>query len=220
MTDSIVCFLPGNIGYAMVNLQMLPTLIGTSFTFMTYLTGSLFIAICGGFLFLMGYFVWPFQEYINQTRAPFLCPVGFAVYQFPALEVMYPVACVTMVVWYSIFFRGRPGAIGWFSLFLFFAIPSIVLPFFQYNQWYEVLMSGGIAIVLSSIFMIHMILFIAPCIPYLETVPPFSTFSYNDDLGFCYDCQKYGNFDKMRQRLHKVTQHKGQRWKLKKQKDE
>jgi hypothetical protein len=208
-----VCVLTGNLNYAMVNVQMLPTLIGTAFTFMTYLTGSLFIAIVGGFLFVMGYFVWPFQAYLNQTRIPVLCPVGFSMYQFPALEVMYPVACATMVVWYTIFFRGRPGAVGWFSLFLLFAVPSVALSFFQFNIWYEILMSAGIAIVLSSLFMVHLVLFIAPCIPYLETVPPFTTFSYNDDLGFGVDCQKYGNFFKERQRLHKMLKHTGQRWK-------
>jgi hypothetical protein len=209
------CILHPTYGQFFIYTQSLPLLIGAAFTGLTAVTGSLFFAFLGGYLFVMGYFVWPFQAYINQTRNPLLCPLGASQYAFPAIEMLYVMAIVTMVLYYTIFFHGRPGYWTWFSLFLLLAVPAGVLVFFQFNVWYEVLMSAGVSLVLTTMFMIHMQLFIAPSIPYLEVVPPFSSFYYSDDLAYGYNPHSYPDFQKARRRVHQEANYKGERWRVK-----
>lgn len=212
MSSDVVCVLPATFGQLFVYTQMTPLLIGMAFAGFTYLTGSLFFAFLSVFLFVLSYFLWPIQEYINQTRSPFLCPIGSAAYEFPAIEMVYVSAIVTMVICYSIFYRGRPGTFAWIGLFLLFAIPAVVLCFFQFNTWLEVLISAVISAVLTVIFMFHMVFFIAPAIPYLECVPPFSTFQYSDDMGWGWNRIRFPYYWEHRCKIHEATNVKADRW--------
>lgn len=207
--SATVCVLPGQLGAYLIMLQELPLIIGAGFCGITYMTGNIFFALCGGYLFLMSYMLWPIQAYINESRNPYLCPIGSAAYQFPSMEAFYISSIVTMVVCYAIFFKGRPSKLGWGLLFIVFAGVAFVLCFFQFNVWQEVLMSSGIGIVCTLIFMVHMAYMIAPCIPYLEHIPPFSTFGYCDDLGYMARDSEY---HATRKRLHKITQYNKDRW--------
>lgn len=208
------CILDPTYGQFFIMIQTIPLVVGSAFTGVTYVTGNLFFACLGFYLFALGYFVWPFQYYLNVTRNPLLCPLGAAQYEFPAIEMLYVSALVTMVVYYSIFFHGRPGWLSYLMLFFTITIPAIVLTFFQFNVWYEVLLSAAIGMIGTIVFMIHMQLFIAPALPYLELVPPFSTFSYSDDLGFGYNSYKYPAFQKQRKLLHEQANYKYSRWKI------
>lgn len=215
MSSDVICILPSMFGQLFVYTQMTPLLIGMAFAGFTYLTGSLVFAFMSCFLFVLSYFLWPIQQYMNQTRSPYLCPIGSAAYEFPAIEVVYVTAIVTMVVFYAIFYRGRPGVFAWIGLFLLFAIPAFVLCFFQFNTWSEVLISAAISAVLTSIFMVHLWLFIGPSIPYLECLPPFSTFQYSDDMGWLWNQHKYPYYWKYRCGIHDALNVHVDRWKPK-----
>ena len=181
---------------------------------MTYLTGSSFFALLGGYLFIMSYFLWPFQAYFNQLRSPFLCPIGTAIYQFPAMEMFYISSIFTMVICYTIFYRGRPGWMTWGTMVFVFGAAAFALCFFQFNAWNEVLMSAGIGIFTTAIFMVHVVFFFAPALPYLEPVPPFCTFRYCDDMGWGVNSKKYPKFYECRDRLHALAKYNPDRWKL------
>jgi hypothetical protein len=162
------CILDGTVGQLLVYTQTLPLLIGAGFTAMTTITGSLYFAFLGGYLFVAQYFMWPIQAYINQQRSPYLCPMGSAVYQFPSVEAFYVFAIGTMVIMYIILYKGNHGVVTWGTLAFWFLIPAGVLVFFQMNTWQEVLFSAGLAVGLTAIFMVHMFMFIDPCLPFLE----------------------------------------------------
>lgn len=207
------CILHPTYGQYFIMVQNIPLLIGAAFSGVTYVTGNLFFAFLGFYLFAMGYFVWPFQYWLNITRNPLLCPLGASRYEFPAIEMLYLSALITMVIYYSIAYHGRPGWLTYVVLFFALAIPGVVLTFFQFNIWYEVLLSAGIGVVMTTVFMVHMQFFIGPAIPYLEVVPPFSTFDYADDLGYSYNAYKYGSaYEKARHKLHKQTNFDHERW--------
>jgi hypothetical protein len=162
------CILDGTVGQLLVYTQTLPLLIGAGFTAMTTITGSLYFAFLGGYLFVAQYFMWPIQAYINQQRSPYLCPMGSAVYQFPSVEAFYVFAIGTMVIMYIFLYKGNHGVVTWGTLAFWFLIPAGVLVFFQMNTWQEVLFSAGLAVGLTAIFMVHMFMFIDPCLPFLE----------------------------------------------------
>ncbi len=235
------CILDGTVGQLLVYTQTLPLLIGAGFTAMTTITGSLYFAFLGGYLFVAQYFMWPIQAYINQQRSPYLCPMGSAVYQFPSVEAFYVFAIGTMVIMYIILYKGNHGVVTWGTLAFWFLIPAGVLVFFQMNTWQEVLFSAGLAVGLTAIFMVHMFMFIDPCLPFLEVrskrkpaprragggraflskitplkkvLPPFSTFSYSDDYGWGWSRKRYPHYHLYRRHIHKVCGVHHQRYML------
>jgi hypothetical protein len=198
------CIIQGSIGQLLIYTQTLPLLIGAGFTALTTITGSLYFAFLGGYLYVAQYILWPFQAYINQNRPFYLCPIGSAVYQFPSIEAFYVFAIGTMVIMYIILYKANHGFMTWGTLAFWFLIPAGVLVFFQMNTWQEVLYSAAIAVVLTVTFMVHMYLFIDPCLPFLETVPPFSTFSYSDDYGWGWSRKKFPHYHVYRRRIHRI----------------
>lgn len=215
---STACILDGTFGQMFVQLQEIPLLVGCCFSAVVYMTRSTFIFFLLLYIFIFPYFIWPFQTYLNQTRSPYLCPIGSSVYQFPAIEMCYVSAVITMVICYTIFYRGRPGILMWIWLFLIFAIPAVVLCFFQFNVWYEVLMSAAISMAMTTVFMVHMFLFVTPCLPYLECVPPFSTFNYCDDMGWGNDVRN-PNFYRDRTLLHRQLKYNADVYRLASEQD-
>jgi len=206
---SLVCVINNNFGLFFVHLQELPLLIGAGLTAITYFTGSPFFAAAGFYLYIMSWFLYPFQTYFNITRNPLLCPLGSAAYEFPSMEAFYITSLVTMVIWYRILFKGRPTKLAWGGVFLAFAIPTTALLFFQFNVWYEVLMSAGIAVFTTSVFMLHMAYMWSDSLPYLEHVPPCSTFGYKDDLGWA---ERDDSYHEKRQELHKILHFNHDKW--------
>ena len=198
------CVLDGTVGQILVYTQTLPLLIGAGFTALTTVTGSLYFLFLGGYLWIAQYMLWPFQAYVNQNRSPYLCPIGSAVYQFPSIEAFYVFAIGTMVIMYIILYKANHGFMTWGTLAFWFLIPAGVLVFFQMNTWQEVLYSAAIAVVMTVTFMIHMWLFVDPCIPFLETMPPFSTFSYSDDYGWGWSRKRHPHYHEYRRHIHRV----------------
>lgn len=198
------CVLDGTVGQLLIYTQTLPLLIGAGFTFMTTVTGSLYFFCLGMYLFAAQYFMWPIQAYINQQRSPYLCPIGSAVYQFPSIEAFYVFAIGTMVIMYIILYKGNHGWVLYGSLAFWFLVPAGVLVFFQMNTWQEVLYSAGLAVALTAIYMVHQYLFIDPCLPFLEAVPPFSTFNYSDDHGWGWNHKRYPEYHLHRRHIHRV----------------
>jgi hypothetical protein len=213
---SQVCIIQSNYGIFFVYTQQVPLLIGTVFSGVVYLTGSIFFAACGFYLFFASYFLWPFQAYINQIRNPLLCPIGSAAYEFPAMEMFYVSSVITMVIWYTIFFRGRPGILSWIWMVILFGGAAFVLCFFQFNAWFEVLLSAAVGFVMTTIFMFHMVYFFCPCFPYLECVAPFTFTEMNDSLGFGYNAYKYKHFSSRRKEMHRIANVNHDKWKIKK----
>ena len=213
-----ICVMPQNVGILFIYTQAFPWFIAAGFTGVTALTGWAFFAFLGVYMALAQYFVWPFQAAFNRGRNPLLCPVGQSQYAFPSVEAFYVASLLTLVIFYVIAYRGRPGAISWVSLFILILAAPFVLLFFGFNEWWEVLFSALLGVVFTCAFMIHMWLFWGPAIPYLETVPPFSTFSYNDDFGWALggkrQKERYSNYDTERRELHRVARVSEYHWKL------
>jgi hypothetical protein len=215
---STVCIIQGNFGQFFILTQEVPLLIGMIFSGFVYITGSIFFAACGFYLFFASYFLWPFQAYINQIRSPLLCPIGSAAYEFPCMEMFYVSSIITIVIWHTIFFRGRPGVLSWLWMVILFGAAAFILCFFQFNIWYEVLFSAAIGLVMTSIFMLHMVLFFCPSFPYLECVPPFTISEMNDSLGYGYNALKYTNFKNCRKQIHRIANVDQDKWKVKQKK--
>lgn len=214
-TAPAVCIMPQQVGTLFIYTQTFPLLIAAAFTGVTALTGWIYFTFLGLFIFIGPYFLWPFQQAFNRNRNPLLCPVGQSQYAFPSVEMFCASALLTMVLFYVIAYRGRPGVMSWLFLALLILVVPFVLLFFEFNVWWEVLFSAAVGIVMTSIFMAHMYLFFGPAIPYLETVPPLSTMSYHDDNNWASGRlkEKFYNYDAERQELHRVA--KVAKWHLK-----
>lgn len=204
-----ICVMPQQVGTIFIYTQTAPLLFAAAFTGVTAITGWVFFSFLGIYLLIAQYFLWPFQQAFNRGRNPLLCPVGQSQYAFPSIEMFYVSCILTMVVFYVIVYRGRPGVVSWLSLALLLIAAPFVLVFFEFNVWWEVLFSALFGIVFTGAFMAHMYLFFGPSIPYLETIPPLATFSYNDDSGWALGHSKlrerYYNYDTERAELHRVA---------------
>lgn len=204
-----VCVMPQNVGILFIYTQAFPLFIAAGLAGVTALTGWQFFAWLGLYLYVSQFFVWPFQAAFNRGRNPMLCPIGQSQYAFPSVEMFYAASILTLVLFYVIFYRGRPGVLSWLSLTLLLLGGPFVLLFFEFNVWWEVLFSALLGVVFTGFFMVMVWLFLGPAIPYLEVIPPFSTFSYNDDpgwaLGGASQKERYYNYNEERRQLHRVA---------------
>lgn len=217
-TPLSVCVMPQNVGVLFIYTQAFPLFIAAAFTGVTALTGWVFFAFLGIYMLVAQYFLWPFQAAFNRGRNPLLCPIGQSQYAFPSVEMFYAASLLTLILFYVIGYRGRPGVLSWLSLCVLLLAAPFVLLFFEFNEWWEVLFSALMGIIFTTIFMVHMWLFWGPAIPYLETIPPFSTFSYNDDFGWALGGKRqkeiYTNYDTERRELHRVARVSEYHWKM------
>lgn len=201
--------MPQNVGILFIYTQAFPWFVAAAFMGVTAITGWSFFTFLGLYMAIAQYFLWPFQAAFNRGRNPLLCPVGQSQYAFPSVEAFYVASLLTLVLFYVIAYRGRPGILSWASLFLLTIAAPFVLLFFEFNVWWEVLISALFGVVFTGGFMVLMWLFWGPAIPYLETIPPFATFSYNDDAGWGLggktQRERYYNYDEERRQLHRVA---------------
>ncbi len=205
------CIQGGVSGTVFVTMQWLPLLVAASLGGVSWVTGSVFFFVIGTWLWLSSYLLYPLQTYFNTLRASVMCQTGQSMYSFPSIEMFYIASVVTIVVFYAIAYKGRPGWFSWACLFFLFAIPAVVLCFFQLNVWWEVLWSALAAVVLNVAFMSAIYIFVSPNVPYLEVILPLG---YNDDHGWFTIPGTEAAMQRERLRIHETFDHKaGRFWK-------
>jgi hypothetical protein len=200
------CIQDGLTGAIFVDLQWLPLLVAAGLTGVSAVTGAMFFATIGVWLWIAQYLLWPLQTYFNTLRPSVMCQTGQSMYSFPSIEMFYVTSVVVIVVFYTIAYKGRPGWMSWVCLFLLFVVPAVVLCFFQMNVWWEVLFSAAAAIVLNVWFMSAIYVFISPIAPLFEVILPMG---YNDNHGWLTIPGTEEAMQSERSRIHRAHDYKG-----------
>ncbi len=100
---------------------------------------------------------------------------------YPCDVAFYTAAASTYVITYSIIWRRQLPAMYWAFFIIFCVTPPAILVFFQYNVWWEVLISAAIGIIITVFYLSVVKTFMpADYITVMMMLPIFKMFMAND----------------------------------------
>ncbi len=89
--------------------------------------------------------------------------------------------------------------VNWLVMMLFGICPSLLLIWFGYNRWWEVLLSLGYGALFGLAFALAMKYGIEPDMPYLQCHFPLFTFGYEDKI--CMNPEEQTKMERVRASL-------------------
>lgn len=136
------------------------------------------------------------QSNMNRMRADPYCPDTFSA-AYPCVEAFYVCSLTMFIIGFTYIWNVVLPWPYWTVLFLFIAGPPSVLIFFQYNTLAEILVSGGIGIGTTIMFLLFFAFVVVDMLPYLMVQAPFTWF-------YCID--NYAMNDAQIERAYVVEQ--------------
>lgn len=173
------CYYATLFGKAFGVTQVLPSLITLNMSVMSMVTSEIIFVLYGLYLHLMQLFLWVFQYYFQQMHINPVCQ-QYQNYAFPSIETFYAASLVMFVITYSYRWEVVHSWYTWMMLLLIGILPPFILIFLSYNSLTDILISMGLGMLLTGLFVIILDLFIGPTLPYILTEFPASWMGYKD----------------------------------------
>ena len=177
------CFYVTVYGSALAWTQVLPTLVSLSLTVLTWFDCQVLFMYLGVYLHAFQLLLWSVQLTLKIDRPDPICQ-EYHTYSFPSVESFYVGALVTFIIGYSVFWQVKRPVTLWLFIFCFFVVPPTVLVFFNFNLWYEVVISLGIGVIASFLLIIFLWVYIQENSPYYLNIFPLNWLGYKDDYLF------------------------------------
>jgi hypothetical protein len=133
---------------------------------------QLTLKLFGAWLFAWQFVVYIFQVAFNTVRPSPFCPSDIT-YGFPSVAAFYAAAGCTFVVGFVWWRRIQFPYTMWPCVALVFACP-LVLVWFAYNTWQEVLLSLGVGVACTTIFLLVVRHYLMEDYPYTLNQAPFT----------------------------------------------
>jgi len=188
-------------GQAFAWTQVLPTLISLNLSLMSLVTSQIMFFFFGLYLQGMQLILWIFQSYFQYLRPNPICQVYHS-YAFPNIEMFYALALVTFVIAYGFYWDYAHSWLVWLFLYIVAFAPPIILVWFSYSLWWEVVFSGLLGVGFTWIFVLTLKLYIAPILPYLLNSNLAWWLGYVDTYLMCKTDQK--TFSECRRMLQEI----------------
>jgi hypothetical protein len=116
--------------------------------------GKEFILVyLGLYLFFWQFVLYIFQITLNMPREDPFHP-GMIYYGYPSEVGFYTAVFVTFIVEFTLVWNVRLSVMYWMCLIVFCAAPCLVLVWFTFNTWQEVLLSMGVGVIVTSVYVI------------------------------------------------------------------
>lgn len=189
------CFYVTAQGSALAWTQVLPTLISLSLSLLTFFNCQVLFLYLGVYLHAFQLLLWSIQLALRIDRPDPICQ-EYHTYSFPSIESFYIAALVTFLIGYSVFWNVRQKWSLWLTVFIFFIVPPTVLVFFSFNVWYEVVISLGIGVIATFLFIIFLYVYIQENSPYYLNIFPLNWIGYKDDYLYIPTSKKGWNITK------------------------
>lgn len=137
------------------------------------------LVLFGGWLFLWWLILSVLQISLNMPRMDPFHP-GEYYYGFPSSIGYYVSVATTFVFEFTYLFNIRFSRMYWLGLYLFAALPSIILCWFQFNSWQEVLLSMGLGALVTTVYLLFYYYVLLENVPVLLNTSPFTHMSCVD----------------------------------------
>lgn len=178
------CYYVGWFGWAFGWTQMIPIFVTLVCTVLTTATHQPLYFLFSFFLYIPQVALWCFQAYFEAEMPDPVCQV-YQNWAFPSIPAFYVAVCISFFFVVSILWEFEHSWIIWFTLYTFGIVPPLLLVWFGYNRWWEVLLSLGYGAFCGIVFGFLMRYFIEPVMPYLQHHFPLYDFGYVDTI--CMD---------------------------------
>ena len=120
------------------------------------------------------------QINFNMARQNPFQPQGPIYYGFPSEVGFYVAVFVTFIMEFTLVWNVVFSWMYWSGLIMCILVPSVVLTWFQFNTWQEVLLSMGCGFLATTIFILALYFYIKPELPIWLNTIPFTWFSCVD----------------------------------------
>jgi len=175
----------------------------TFLSILTLLTSQIIFVFFGFYLQGMQMFLWEFQSYFESQRPNPVCQL-YHTYAFPSIEGYYVAALVTFIILYGYYWDYAHSWMVWLVLYFVAFIPPLLLVWFSYNRWWELVFSMLAGIGFTLVFVITLKLYITPILPYLMNSKLSWWLNYQDTYLMCEKDRK--SFKKCRAILKKYNE--------------
>ena len=183
------CYYASMFGQAFGYSQLIPFLITLNLTVMSMVTSEIIFLFYGLFLHFMSYVLWVIQYYFKIKHINPICQ-QYNSYVFPQMLLFYSFSLVAFVYTYSFWYK---KTISWYQSLFLVAIasaPIFILISFEYNTMTQILISAGIGILSTFMFVTVLYIFIQPSLPFILTTFPVNWMGYTDNYIMEGDCKE------------------------------
>ena len=149
-------------------------------------TGDVIFSLLSWYLFIMWYALVVAQSYLNIVRVDPFCP-AYHTYSVPSIVTFYAVSLFTFFAAYVI---TEPAAAAekrqiryttWLTMFAFGFLPPLLLVYYDFNTWSEIVLSCALAIfpTIGYVYLLRYI--IRPRMAMILLSPPLNWFGYESN---------------------------------------
>lgn len=140
-----------------------------------------FFLVCfSWYLFIVQLLLYILQISMQQLQADPFCP-GLMDYSFPAFAPFWIGICITLTAVLPWTMGFRYGFLNAMTILTFIWItPAAVLIWFSFFTWQQVLLSAGIGVLITLIFVFIMITYMVPLMPFILTQAPATWFNLTE----------------------------------------
>lgn len=138
-----------------------------------------FLVVYSFYLFFWQFMLYVLQQAVRIARPDPFCP-AMLTYGFPSLPAYYVAALGTLAVVLPLLLGQYYGWMSWLMLVCWWFVPPAVLVWFTFNTWQEVLLSMGIGVLATVIYVLAALWIVRPFVPYVINSPPWSWFNLID----------------------------------------
>ena len=158
--------------------------------------------------FGMWLLVWWFTLAILQLSINLARPDPFnpadVYYGFPSSVGYYSSVIAVFIIEFTFMWNIIFSRLYWMGLYLCLIVPSIVLCWFQFNSWQEVLLSMGLGALVTTMYIAILYGCLTPIIPILINTPPCTWFSCVDT--WVQDKEGQAATERLRRRFEEILE--------------
>lgn len=147
--------------------QIIPTITTLCFFVASSFTNKPMLLFFSLYLYIPQITIYCFQHYFQVIMPDPVCQLYHS-YAFPSMSAFYVGALFAGFVTATYLFNYSHGWNIWIVMELFLVIPPIILVYYSYNRWWEVVLSVGFGVANGVFFMVVYKWYIYPSLPYLS----------------------------------------------------
>ena len=131
------------------------------------------LILYGGWISLLQLILLIVQTSMNRMRPDPYCPMMLS-YAYPCIEAFFVSSLTTFIAGFTFIWNIHLPWVYWTVVFTVLSGPPMILVWFQYSTWSEVLVSTCIGIVTSIMFLLWYAFVVVPKLPFLLCQAPFT----------------------------------------------
>lgn len=192
------CYYISAWGWAFGWTQQIPILISLIAFVITAYTKEPLYFLFSWFLWIPQITIWTFQAYFQMVMPDPICQ-AYHTYAFPSVTAFYVGVVVVTFFAVALLWEIEHSWVNWLIMMMFGIVPPLILIWFGYNRWWEVLFSLGYGALFGLGFAFVLRYLIQPVMPYLEFHFPLFTFGYEDRI--CMTEEERSQRDRIREAI-------------------